>query len=98
MAETDVGPGPSHPSLRVRVDLHGVSCSGAGMARELIRWEWIEQISSDDGLVVSGGGHQVHLPSGTFGLQPAAMAALLEEARAIDRRPDVIERLAALGR
>lgn len=98
VAETDVPAGALRPELRIRVDLHGISASGPGITRELIRWEWIEQISEDGGVVVSGAGHRVGLPPGTFGLEPAAMAGLLQEARGIDRRPDVIERLAGLAR
>ncbi len=75
---------------RVRVDLHGVSVFGPGPARTLIRWEWVEAISVDGGVVVRSADDRLTLPPGAFGLTPDALAAELERARSIVHRPDVI--------
>jgi hypothetical protein len=78
----------------LRVDLHGVSQFGPGDARTLIRWEWIESIDTDDGVVVRSASEAVVMPSGAFGLDSAALAEQLESARSIQNRPDVIGHLA----
>ena len=78
------------PSLRLRVDLHGVSVFGPGPRRTLIRWEWVETISVDGGVVVRSAADRLTLPPGAFGLTPDALAAELERARSIVHRPDVI--------
>lgn len=78
----------------LRVDLHGVSRFGPGAERTLIRWEWIESIDVDKGVIVRAPGEEVVLPSGAFRMQPAALAGELERARSIELRPEVIGRLA----
>ncbi|MDP8936269.1 MAG: hypothetical protein M3O23_00680 [Actinomycetota bacterium] len=78
------------PRQRVRVDLHGVSVFGPGSRRTLIRWEWMEAITVDGGVVVRSTAEQLTLPPGAFGLAPEALAAQLERARSIVHRPDVI--------
>ena len=82
------------PKRLLRVDLHGVSTYGQGDDRTLIRWEWVDAIEVDrDSVVVRGADGSIVLPSGAFGLVPAKLAAELEQARAIQNRPDVIGRL-----
>ena len=79
---------------RIRVDLHGVSTFGPGSHHEVIRWEWITEItSSPDGVAVDSSRGQIVFPSGTFGLAPDDLAARLERARSIFERGDVIEEL-----
>lgn len=85
------------PQLRLRVDLHGVSVFGPGDERTLIRWEWIEHLSSGTGVEVRSANDEIELPPGGFGLPPEELYQLLEEARSLDARPDVIERLAGRG-
>ena len=81
------------PELRLRVDLHGVSVFGPGDERTLIRWEWIEHLGVSDGVEVRSANAQLRLPPGAFGLPPEALCQLLEEARSLHARADVIERL-----
>jgi hypothetical protein len=83
--------------VRFRVDLHGVSVFGPGDRHTLVRFEWIETITVEEGVgvVVSSATDAVTLPAGVFGLSPAELAARLEDARSILRRPDVIGELAA---
>ena len=82
------------PSRLLRVDLHGVSEFGAGDARTLIRWEWVEAIEVDRGSVlVKGAEESITMPSGAFGMEAEELAAELERARAIHNRSDVIGRL-----
>ena len=82
------------PSRLLRVDLHGVSEFGAGDARALIRWEWVEAIEVDRGSVlVRGGEESITMPAGAFGMEAEELAAELERARAIHHRSDVIGRL-----
>lgn len=90
------------PRIRLRVDLHGVSAFGRRGRRSLVRWERIEHIDvrpgdrrgSGGGVVVRSATAEVTFPPGAFGLGPEALAALLGEARSIERRPEVIGRLA----
>lgn len=85
--------------VRLRVDLHGVSSFGPGKHRKLIRWEWIESItSSPHGVVISSDQHEVVFPSGSFGLEPGGLAARLERGRSIFERADILEELATGGR
>ena len=82
------------PSRLLRVDLHGVSEFGAGDARSLIRWEWVEAIEVERGSVlVKGAEGSIVMPSGAFGMSAEDLAAELERARAIHNRSDVIARL-----
>ena len=90
VAEHQVRSGRFRPKQRVRVDLHGVSVFGPGPHRTLIRWEWVETISVEGGVVVRSADDRLTLPPGAFGLAPDALAAELERARSIVHRPDVI--------
>jgi len=90
VAEHQLRSGRFGPKQRVRVDLHGVSVFGPGARRTLIRWEWMEGISVDGGVVVRSADDRLSLPPGAFGLAPEALAAELERARSIVHRPDVI--------
>ncbi len=80
--------------LRLRVDLHGVSLFPPGGDHTLIRWEWIEDISVEDGVVVRSANATVTFPPGAFGLSPEALAERLRAARSITERPDVLGELA----
>ena len=80
--------------LRLRVDLHGVSLFPPDGDHTLIRWEWIEDISVDDGVVVRSANATVTFPPGAFGLSPEALAERLQAARSITDRPDVLGELA----
>jgi len=82
------------PKMLLRVDLHGVSQFGPGDSRTLIRWEWIESIAIDKGVVVRSATEAVVMPSGAFGLDSGDLAGQLESARSIHARPDIIGRLA----
>jgi len=84
---------PFGRSQRLRIDLHGVSVFGPGDHHEVMRWEWIERISVDGGVVVAGGGNRILLPAGAFGLDPEALATCLRDAGDITVRTDVIGRL-----
>lgn len=79
---------------RLRVDLHGVSVFGPGDDHRAIRWEWIEEITAGQQVVVRSGDGAIAIPAGTFGLTPAALADRLHEARSITRRAEVIAELA----
>ncbi len=81
---------PFGPKVRYRVDLHGVSLYPPKGSHTLIRWEWIEEISVDDGVVVRSPNAEIRLPAGAFGLRPPALAQRLQEAGAIERRSEVI--------
>ncbi|MFN2388791.1 MAG: hypothetical protein ABR575_04195 [Actinomycetota bacterium] len=95
VVETEVKTRRFARPLRVRIDLHGVS-TGAPGSRRVIRWEWIESIDvRKDGLVIRASRGAIELPDGTFGLESERLAELLEAARAIERRADVIGRLSA---
>ena len=84
------------PSRLLRVDLHGVSEFGAGDARALIRWEWVETIEVDRaGVVVRGADDTITLPDGSFGFGTQELAGELERARNIRTRSDVIRRLSS---
>jgi hypothetical protein len=75
-----------------------VSAFGAGGDRALIRWEWVDAIVVERGsVVVRSSDSEIELPSGCFGLPPEELAEQLEQARAIQNRPDVIRRLSAGG-
>ncbi len=80
---------------RIRVDLHGVSVFGPGDEHRVIRWEWIESITVDRGVVVAGGGHEIAVPAGAFGLEPDELAEQLRAAGSIEHRTDAISRLSA---
>jgi hypothetical protein len=86
---------PFGPKVVVRVDLHGISSFGPGDARTLIRWEWIEDIAVDGGVVVRSSHDRVELPPGAFGLDAETLAQRLESARSIVHRTDVIAELNA---
>lgn len=81
-------------TLRLRIDLHGVSTFGPGSHRTLIRWEWITRISArNHGVVIESDKQEIVFPSGSFGLEPAALAERLTEAGSIFKRADVLEAL-----
>ncbi len=84
---------PFGPKVRLRVDLHGVSMFPPDGRHTLIRWEWIEGIHLDDGVEVRSPTSQVKFPAGAFGVAPEELAGLLEQARSIEGRADVIEQL-----
>ena len=79
----------------VRVDLHGVSVVGLDGDRRVMRWEWIESITVDEGVTIAGGGRTVAVPQGAFGLGPDALAERLRAAGNIVHRTDVIAGLQA---
>lgn len=83
------------PKVMLRVDLHGVSTFGPGDQRTLIRWEWIEDISVADGVLVRSSKDRVEFPPGSFGLEPRLLAERLEKGRSIEHRADVISGLNA---
>lgn len=92
--EETVRAGRFGPTLRLRIDLHGVSSFGPGRHRALIRWEWIEKVASHPhGVVVTSNRDKIVLPSGVFGLEPAALAERLERAGSIFMRADIIDEL-----
>ncbi|MGH9176952.1 MAG: hypothetical protein ACRD0N_00150 [Acidimicrobiales bacterium] len=93
VAEHVVRKRPFGRAQRLRVELHGISRLGPGDQREVMRWEWVESITADEGVVVSGNGHQLTIPPGAFGLEPAELAELLQQARHIEARSEVIGRL-----
>lgn len=95
VAEVVVRKRPFGRTQRLRVDLHGVSVFGPGEQHQVMRWEWIESITVDGGVIVAGGGNQIVLPAGAFGLEPEALAACLREADGIDGRTEAIGRLSA---
>lgn len=97
VAEHVIRPRPWSARRRLRVDLHGVSVFGPGDHQVLIRWEWIESIGVDGsgGVEVRSAEEVIALPKGAFGCGAEALAAGLEDARAIHNRPDVIGRLSA---
>ena len=95
MAEQTIRSGRFGRRRRYRVDLHGVSVFGPGDEHTLIRWERIESIEADEeGAVVLSATATVLFPSGAFGLGPPELVAQLEEARSIERRGEVIGKLA----
>lgn len=82
------------PKRLLRVDLHGVSMFGAGDAKALIRWEWMEGIDVARGsVVVRSAEESITIPDGSFGMAPQELAEELERARNIRTRSDVIRRL-----
>ena len=98
VAEVVVRKKPFGRPQRLRVDLHGVSVFGPGDQRQVMRWEWIEGITlRGDAVVVAGGGNEIVLPAGAFGLEPEALAACLREADGIDGRTDAIGRLSEVA-
>lgn len=81
---------------RLRVDLHGVSTFGPGDSRTLIRWEWITTIETPgDGVVVRSAQAALTFPPGAFGKKPRELAELLDKAKSITERADVIATLGA---
>lgn len=82
---------------RLRVDLHGVSVFGPGAEHRVIRWEWVEAITVERGVVVAGAGNEIRLPPGAFGMTPDALAERLRAAGSLDRRSEVIGELGALA-
>jgi hypothetical protein len=85
---------PFGPKRLIRVDLHGVSMFAAGDVRALIRWEWVEGIDVEKGVVVVRSADEtITIPSGCFGMGPKELAGELEQARDILARSDVIRRL-----
>ena len=94
VVEQKIQAGRAGTTVRLRVDLHGVSTFGPGKHHTLIRFEWITAItSSSHGVVVESDHYRVIFPAGAFGLEPAALADRLEQARSIFARADVLEEL-----
>ncbi len=94
VAEHVVRSGLFGPKLRLRVDLHGVSVFPAKGRHTLIRWEWMEEIGVEDGVVIRSADAEIRLPPGAFRLSPQALAERLRAAGSITERPDVISQLA----
>lgn len=96
VVEEVVRSGRTGHSIRLRIDLHGVSCFGPGDHRTLIRWEWIESITPDcRGVTIVSGTDQILLPSGAFGLEPEALAGQLDRAGSIFARAEVLDQLSS---
>ncbi|MDQ6798861.1 MAG: hypothetical protein M3011_12755 [Actinomycetota bacterium] len=93
VAEDVVRPRRFGPKVVLRVDLHGVSMLGPGEHRTMIRWEWVEGIDIDGDVTVRSATDEVCFPRGAFGVDAAALAGLLQEARSIDTRTDAISAL-----
>ena len=94
MVEETIRSGRFGSTIRLRIDLHGVSSFGPGKHHTAIRWEWIERITpAQHGVVVVSDAHEIVLPSGTFGLEPAVLAERLEQAGSIFDRADIIAEL-----
>ena len=93
VAEDVVRRRPFGRPVRLRVDLHGVSVFGPGDQRQVMRWEWIETITVSDGVVLSGGGNDLVLPRGAFGVAPEELAERLRAAGSLEHRTDVIAEL-----
>ena len=93
VAEHVVRRRPFGRPVRLRVDLHGVSVLGPGDQRQVMRWEWIEAITVGDGVVVAGGGNEIALPPGAFGLASDVLAERLRAAGSLEHRTDVISEL-----
>ena len=96
-AEHKMRPHLFGPRVRLRVDLHGVSVIGPKDERKLIRWEWVDTITVDKGVVVRSATDELRLPRGAFELVPEVLAQWLEEARSIERRPEIIGQLLTHG-
>ena len=96
-AEHKLRSGLFGPRLRLRVDLHGVSMFGPNDQHKLIRWEWIDTITVDKGVVVRSTSDELRFPRRAFELSPDVLAQRLEEARSINRRPEVIGQLLSGG-
>ena len=88
---------PPGITQRLRVDLHGVAVFGPDDAHVAIRWEWINDITAGEHVVVRASSDAITIPAGTFGLAPGDLAHRLERARSITERPDVIAELAGGG-
>ncbi len=95
VAEHRFRPGLFGRTLRLRVDLHGVSLFPPGGDHTLIRWEWIESIDVADGVVVRAANAEITFPRGAFRRSPEELANQLREAVGIDRRAEVIASLSA---
>lgn len=94
VVEEMVRSGRLGPKRRLRIDLHGFSTFGPGTHHSLIRWESVTGITaSQHGVVIDSPQQQIVFPSGVFGLEPAVLAARLEQARSIFERGDVLEEL-----
>lgn len=79
------------PTLKLRIDLHGVSSDGPGKHRTAIRWEWIKQVTVlPHGVVVNSDRATVTFPAGVFGLEPEALAERLVKAGSIFERAEII--------
>lgn len=93
VAEDRVRPRRFGPKVVLRVDLHGVSMLGPGESRTMIRWEWVEAIDVAGDVTVRSASDEVRFPGGAFGIDAAALARRLEEARSIDSRTEAIAAL-----
>ncbi len=97
VAECFVRTGLLRSKRKLRVDLHGVSVFGPGGEHTLIRWEWIKDIGVEGGVVVRSHNAEVKFPPGAFGRSPQDLEGLLKTASALDKRGEVIGRLAGAG-
>lgn len=94
MVEHRFRPRPFARKLRLRVDLHGVSMFMPDGRHTLIRWEWIQHIGVDGGIVVRGPSAEIAFPPGAFGLPPDDLADRLRAAVSIHQRAEVLAALA----
>jgi hypothetical protein len=88
---------PPGVTQRLRVDLHGVAVFGPDDDHVAIRWEWVNDITAGEHVVVSSASDAITIPAGSFGLAPDDLAGRLERARSITERPEVIAELARGG-
>lgn len=83
------------PKQRFRVDLHGASVFGPADQHTLIRWEWIAEVFISDGVIVRSTNAELKFPPGAFGRSPEQLASMLESAKSIEHRADIIGQLAS---
>lgn len=97
VAEQVIRTGRLRRRRRYRVDLHGVSVFGPGSEHALIRWERVESIAVDaqGSVSVVSATAKVVFPKGAFRTSPSELAERLRAAGSIERRGEVIARLAA---
>jgi hypothetical protein len=94
VVEVIVSAGRRRAERRIRIDLHGISTFGPGPHHSLIRWEQLASLSAGPhGVTASSSRAEIILPNGIFGVEPAALASKLEQARSIFQRSDILAEL-----